>query len=357
MFKIIKKKLQKRFDLFYRHSRLHLILDTTLILVILLLAFAVFSLNFYKPEITFNPFVPNKKIITEPLVNPLKQSFSIEKKVINKDDSVILKTNIKNNSTVEIRNIKLDFISQVDNFIISKITTELDAASQNWQIKNNTISIDKLDPGSDNEVTLKINFQDKGLSSRLINWRVDSEYQANNQTFKESQVLPEIRVAASLNAQALARYHSQQGDQLGLGPIPPRVGFPTTFWVFFNIKPEYAFTDFVMSAKISENITITENYSLLAGTLQYSTSSKQIIWRVKELEAGISDYQAGFEVQLIPTTDQVGEFANLVENIKLQAIDKLTGLKIENITPIVTTDLKEDSINRDFGRIINSENL
>ena len=61
MLKFIKKIFNKRFDRYYRHKRWRLILDSALIVVIFLLAIAIFSLNFYQPKVDLN-FFPKAQI-------------------------------------------------------------------------------------------------------------------------------------------------------------------------------------------------------------------------------------------------------------------------------------------------------
>jgi len=42
------------------------------------------------------------------------------------------------------------------------------------------------------------------------------------------------KICSSLNVKSAGYYYSPQGDQLGMGPIPPMVDIPTNYWIFWS---------------------------------------------------------------------------------------------------------------------------
>ncbi len=341
----------------YRQRRLRLVLDLSLIAVIFILAAAIFSLIFYRPQMDFfRPTPrPDEPII---IVPSLESSFVLKEKNTRLPANATLDVRLKNKGQVNIVGLRLNFISQTNSFSVTKIelVEKDEISSSGLQISSSTIILPEIAPDQELEFSLLVNFRSAGIG-RLISWRVESEYQASNKTLKDSISLAEIRVAAGLPAQVAAYYNSPQGDQLGSGPLPPVVGFPTNFWIFFRVQPEDDFRNFSLSARLPKNVSLMDDSSLLAGDLRYNADSRQIIWQINEIKSGSGDYRAGFEIQLIPSEADLEKFVNLLENIKFQAVDNFTGLTIEGTAAAVTTNLDNDVFNRGEGRVISIEDL
>lgn len=353
MLKFIKKIFNKRFDRYYRHKRWRLILDSALIVVIFLLAIAIFSLNFYQPKVDLN-FFPNKPS-PPTIINfdkpPLKLTADISKTAIYLNEEIELDLTLKNDSIYDIDNIILKINSKNENFSIAKLSLEENLDNNNIEIKNNTVIVNKLEANLETNFILLATFSSKLSKNREINWELNSEYKVAKQAFTIKTSLPDLKVAADLKVQAAAYYNSPQGDQLGAGPLPPLVGLPTNFWIFLRVDTNFDFNDFLISAKLPNNVKFLDNSSLLAGNISFNPDSRQIIWQIKNIEADKENYRAGIELQLIPTNNQVGQFANLLENIRYQAIDNFSELRVMGNIKNVTTALEYDLINQGEGKV------
>jgi hypothetical protein len=354
MLKTIKHYFQKRFDRFYRLKRWHLILDISLLIIILFLISVLVKLTFFKPDFNFTTWVAPQHIQVD-LNNPdLEINFITAPEAIHLEDGLNVELHIKNVGKIDVNNLKFNLFLKNNNFSISRIV-----ADSNYELDKNVVRINgaeflinEIKAGAEINSTFKVYFKDKIKGSKVINWQVNAEYYVDNQLFKNTINLVDIKVSASLNVQAAGYYNSPQGDQLGSGPLPPVVGLPTNFWVFFKAEPSGDFESFVMSAKLPKNVDFTESTSLLAGSLNYNPSSRQVIWRVDNLITGGTDYRAGFEVQLNPTADQIGKEAVLLSSIKFQALDSFSGLKVEKNILGLDTDLEHDTINKGEGKIL-----
>ena len=355
MFRKINKYINHRFNRFYRRSRLYMIIDIVLIAVVIVLAALLLRLYAYQPNISLTPWSKTVQKQEIDLNNPpLDLSFQVENTNIYWQEGAQLTLRLKNNSKYLIEDIKLMLVSQSESFSLSRLefSNSQKTSLSGVAIKGYDLYIDELSPGTDREVNLLVQFQRQNLNGRTINGRLDSEYKVLGQTIKKSLILDELRVASELTATAAAYYNSPQGDQLGTGPFPPVSLLPTNLWVYFQADTPNNFTNFVMSARLANNVEFTDNYSLLVGKLNHNKDTGQMIWQVENIGGSDGDNNsAGFEIELIPSEDQVGSYADLLTNIKFSAVDYFTGLPVSGTLTDIGTSLKMDVINKGDGLV------
>lgn len=355
MLKRIKRHLKWRIERFYRPNKWHLILDISLITVIVALLAIAAGLYLYNPKVNLPGWIAP---IIKPQIDlnnpPLAAEIKVISSAIYPNTPAVAEITLKNNGNESIKDLSFNLESNDNNFAVTKIE---DASAQDTKlalkISGTKIIIEDIPAGATGSKSLKIYFKSNIKNAKLISWQANSEYYFYKQPFKKVIPLASIKVAAAVHARAAAYYNSPQGDQLGSGPLPPVSGLPTNFWVFFRAEPSGDFNSFIMSAKIPKNVTFTDNYSLLAGNLSYNKDTRQVIWQVDSLTAGASDYRAGFELELIPDSAQVGKNALLASDIKFQAQDTFSGLKDSGSLNSLDTGLVEDPINKGDGKVTN----
>lgn len=361
MFSVGKKFFNKRYQRYYKRSRLYLIIDIVLIVVVIILAIFLIKLKAYQPNVNFDIWSPSPGKQEINLNNPpLELSFEIDKQNIYWENGVHFSIRLKNNSQEIINNVILKISSQSGNYNLSKLEYAADQKTSlsGTEIKGYNLYLDELSPGISREVNLIAYIMDPGQTNRTFNLEVDSEYRVLGQTITSSHFLDEVRIASEIQVIAASYYNSPQGDQLGSGPFPPVNGIPTKLWTFFTAHSTNDFKDFVMSAKLADNVTFTGNKSLLAGNLNYNPETRQIIWQVENISGEDKDsYLAGFEIELIPDDSQIGEYAPLITSARYQAIDYYTGLPVNNFLADIDTSLQKDAINKNEGRVENIDNL
>jgi hypothetical protein len=113
----------------------------------------------------------------------------------------------------------------------------------------------------------------------------------------------------------------------------------------------------VVSGRLAKNVRATDNSSLIAGDLNFSPDSRQVIWRINKIDAASGLYRAAFEVQLIPSGDQLDSNVNLIENLKWQTKDEVSGLLVTGSLGNLDTSLKADLINQGLGKVSSFESL
>lgn len=160
------------------------------------------------------------------------------------------------------------------------------------------------------------------------------------------------KAPSKLKAHASVLYHSNQGDQLGSGPIPPIVGLPTTYWLFFNVENDgNNVGDFLMSAKLPSNVVYTGNKTLSAGEVSYQAERHLLIWKISSLASDRAAYSAGMEISLTPNEQQIGKYCDLVTNIHYSASDLEADTEAQGNIKNMTSALDFDKINKGEGKV------
>jgi hypothetical protein len=348
MIKIIHRYFRGRWERFYLRNHWHLVLDLSLSIIIIILVIIVFVFHFYRPNF---PWLGD---ISQPIVDlnnpPLELSFSAATSTVKALDGATLIINFENIGPSVINNLIIDFNGGDNNFTLNKL--EIAENSAQGIIQGRTLVFPRIASGEGGEVKLKVYFSVKDLSQRVLNWQAKSEYAFGGQILKENNTLPPLTLAADLTVKSYAYYTSPQGDQLGIGPLPPVVGIPTSYWIFWETKSAYDFKNLVFSARLPKGVELASGRSLLSGAFNYSSSSRQIIWKISDLKGNNDSYRLGFEVQLSPITSQVGQILPLLSNFRYYAVDALTGEEISNSLAPLDTDLEADRFNSGQGRVI-----
>jgi len=353
MFKFISRSWQKRRERYYFKNRWHLVLEFSLGVIIVLLAAVVVGLHFYRPSFSWPLSPPTINKIEKPELDlnnpPLTINYSVASSSLHLVNGSVLKISLKNASDFLLQDVVTDLVMINKNFSISKIEKPSSAAG--ITITNNRINLGFLNPKEEREVELKVYFITKNEVERVIKWQAQSQYSVQGQVIKESSSLPDLKLASELSAQAAIYYNSPQGDQLGSGPLPPVVGLPTNYWVFFEVYSIGDFKNFVFSAKLPKGVELTDRRSLLAGDFQYNAAARQIIWKLSDLKNQNDNYRLGFEIQFIPDASLLAKTSSLITNLKYFATDALSGEEQYSDLPYLSSNLDFDRLNKGQGEI------
>jgi len=348
MFKIIHRYFRGRFERFYFKSHWHFVLDLSLVIVVICLAISVVVLYLYRPNL------PGLGSYARPAVDlnnpPLALSVNADSAAVGRNEGVPVKIMFKNNGTSAISGLSLALEVSDDNFSLKKIEKINDGSG--FDIDNQKISFAKIAAGAGGEADIKVYFNSKS-ATRIINWRAHSEYSFGGQLLKADFDLPSLKTKAELSVSDAVYYTSPQGDQLGIGPLPPFVGIPTNYWVFFEAQSLDSWNNLIVSARLPKGVELTDSRSLLAGEFNYNPETRQLIWKVPEFFGREEGYHLGFEIQLIPAESQVGQTLPLLNDAKYYATDALTGEEISGSLGELTTDLSQDRFNAGHGQVVN----
>ena len=150
----------------------------------------------------------------------------------------------------------------------------------------------------------------------------------------------QIPLATEMSLSSEARYYSDEGDQLGRGPLPVQIGETTKYWIFIRVNnTTNAVDNAVFSAKLPANITFTGKQSVTIGpSVAYNENTGDLNWKFYSLPAN-SQTGLYLEVAVTPTPDQIGKTIELLSDLKFSATDKTTGKQFFLTKPTVTNIL------------------
>jgi len=158
----------------------------------------------------------------------------------------------------------------------------------------------------------------------------------------------ERKVTTSATVESFARYFTSAGDQLGRGPLPPRVGDDTIYWLFLNVKGTINdVSNGVVTATLPGNVNWVDKQSVTKGSgVTYDPATRVIEWRIGDFPATITSGQiaaASVAVSIVPTEAQIGTTPPLLNNITFKGTDTFTGEAVRRGAGAITTAIPQDS--------------
>jgi hypothetical protein len=332
------KFFKKRHKKWYQNNRWHFALDISLSILILIMLTVLISLLLFNPRInTSNPFLtpktpPNDE--AEIIEDPLQVETSINKQIINENEEISVNVKLINTAENKIENI--DF--------------ELTSKSADFSLSNNTFFLEEISESDTVELILNPIIHLKNSLNRQLNLNLRLTFSYLNEAFIQEIPLEQLLYNSQVKVQATAYYHNNRGDQLGLGPIPPIVGIPTSYYVFFEIDNiGNDLSNFVLSATLADNVELTKNFSLLAGNYDYNKDNSRIVWQVNTIDKRGGNYQAAFELKITPREENIGKNLDLISNIVYNYQDSLTKKQITGSLAKIDNSLPFDFINKNQG--------
>jgi hypothetical protein len=131
-----------------------------------------------------------------------------------------------------------------------------------------------------------------------------------------------LRIGTNLLLGAELRYFTDDGDQLGRGPLPPTAGKETKYWAFINITNTTSnIKDFKFNAKIPSYVVWTGKSSISKGTnISYDENNRTISYASDNASPNetIGIY---FELAITPSENQKDTSPVMLDDISISAFD------------------------------------
>ncbi len=150
---------------------------------------------------------------------------------------------------------------------------------------------------------------------------------------------------------ASARYFAVSGDQIGIGPLPPRVGESTKVWIGLKLAPTTSeLSDVRVRVVLASGVGVTGRDALPDGE-SFSQTEGALVWNVGTVPADPDGRSAFFEVELTPTDTQRDQVPVLVESVLAEALDVRIDTRREATFGSVDMNLSEDEFGKNLGRV------
>lgn len=279
-------------------------------------------------------------------------SLSNNKNNVNLGDSISYKLDYKNEEAITVKNIKINLISANPNFSISSVKVNGDL--KNAEINNNIITIYDLLSGESGSISLDIKYDQRKIrANQSLSLEANIEYQIDGQDIKYSSYSEKNKLISHVSATAKAYYYSPQGDQLGVGPLPPAVDMATSYWIFLEFNNNgNDLKDFSLTAELPNNVYFADEKRVLDGKIIYGEIGKRVIWEIADISGGNNKYQANFKVNLIPDDNDYGKIPDLLTGIKYTVRDDFVNQELSGSLQNINTNLINDKLSSGKGKVI-----
>ncbi len=171
---------------------------------------------------------------------------------------------------------------------------------------------------------------------------------------KSNQV--QIKIETDLNLEAESRYYDDERFAIGRGPLPPKIGEETHYWIFWRLRNTTNPTKNVLvKTELPQWVNWNGRSKVNYGSVSYDKNNRLVFWQIPELpvyQGGpYSLVEAGIEVSVIPEISQVGLFLPLTGEIYLTAQDNFAENQILRQVGFLTTELIGDPVAQGLGRV------
>jgi len=157
----------------------------------------------------------------------------------------------------------------------------------------------------------------------------------------------DLRVGGNVSLSTELRYYTNEGDQLGRGPLPPQVGKETKYWALLKVQNGSSdLKDVIVTAKVPAGVVWTGRSSVSHGRdVTYNSSSRTMSWSLGTLPAFT---QAGinFELSLTPSSAQLGTSPLMLNTVSLSATDSYIDEPIKRSAGAVSISIPTDGIGK-----------
>jgi len=279
-----------------------------------------------------------KKIsVTEPVLE-LSANFS-ETSFEGKEAT--LQLSLKNNGESDISKLSISFENKRDTMSVSRVSTESTMFSA---VNNSIVYSSQLNPGKGEKVSVLLSFDRRGnVLNDYLNPSLAVSYAMDGKEYSYSVAVPRLKINSNLSVNSGGYYYGPQGDQLGIGPIPPKVDIPTTYWIIWeanNLGNDIS--NFEVSADLPANVVWLEQQSLVAGEISYSPVGRRVLWKVDKLAQTGGNYRASFAVSIVPRSEDIGKTPDLLLNLGFRGTDLYTDAQISKKLANITTNIEND---------------
>jgi hypothetical protein len=275
--------------------------------------------------------------------------------------TVPIKISWKNNSQYELKNLRIK-INTTPGIVNLKETAKqnnlkIDGDDLVLDASNRTLLADGRPQSAGDSIlnlTLLPSFSLRETESAYLEIAPALEAElkeVEGQTFTNIGSPIRMLLATEATLKAEARYFTPEGDQLGRGPLPPRVGETTKYWIFAQLQnTTNRLKDVSFETNLAPGIEFTGKQSITIGSPLKNQNGK-LTWNIFELPANsITGWY--FEVATTPNSEQVGKNINLIKNINVQATDKETGKKFDLTSNNITNILPTNDLGKDQGSAV-----
>ncbi|MBI5077578.1 hypothetical protein HZB94_04330 [Candidatus Falkowbacteria bacterium] len=207
-----------------------------------------------------------------------------------------------------------------------------------------------IQPRGKGEKTIKLAIKEYAPGSADMNVRskTDVKYRLEDMEVEIDGSFWETKLNSNLSLLTYPMYFTKSGDQLGRGPLPPKAGEETKYWIFVKVINDINDVEKVkVTAVLPSNVVWTGKTNVPIGDpIQFDETLKTVSWQISKAPAKLENIGFAFEVGIIPTVGQKGIYPALISALSVSGVDKATGQSLEKKSGPISTKLLYDEIGK-----------
>lgn len=367
MIRFFRTRFRNRYFGKYVHARKLFLFDIVLALSLPILVILAIAGRLYTPKILFEDVRHLVKIIqTSTLANPpvastspLTQSVSTNihfdasvggETAVAPGNIIPLTITIRNNETETLENVTIAI--PIPHAIID--VPRLFAASRGLFVNDQLLFTPKereglaaILPGDTFTMTLAFPIADvpsSGDTDVEIAFTPRARGTIDGTVFEKRAETASVAVGTALALQAELRYYTNEGDQLGRGPLPPVVGRETKYGLLVTLRNTTSrVSDMTITGILTPRAVWTGKTSVSHGQMiSYDPGSRKFSWHISNLDPHDA-VNFFIELGLTPLAEDIGKTPALVTSITAAGRDAFIGSPLIQRTDAIDISLPRDS--------------
>ncbi len=275
-----------------------------------------------------------------------------------------VRVNWKNTGAYEIKNAVVKLKITPENVVDTKTTARLNGLTmQGGEIvidKNKRTLLASLKPASEDSTELNIKLlpsfslgQKENVNMEITPVVGGEVAGLAGQNFANPGQSLKLPIPTELKLSAQTRYFTPEGDQVGRGVLPPRVGETTKYWIFVQVlNTTNEIKNARFSATLSPGVEFTGKQSVSIGPkITLDEIAQAATWGHTAIPAN-SITGLYFEVAVTPAATLVDHDIALIKNISFTATDKFTEKNFSLSAPNLNNQLPEDDLGYEAGYLV-----
>ncbi len=164
---------------------------------------------------------------------------------------------------------------------------------------------------------------------------------------------PNIAIGTQVLFNTQLVYYTDEGDQLGRGPLPPEVDKETKYWAMIQIiNTTSRIENLVFSATLPNYVSWTGKTSVTHGVdVAFNTPNRSVSWSMSDLPTHTTT-GIYFELAITPNSSQLGISPILLQNIHLSTQDAYIKAPITRSSVDLDISIPTDIIGKEKGVLV-----
>jgi len=202
---------------------------------------------------------------------------------------------------------------------------------------------------------------EEGKVEFLVNVKEDPPVEIENATIRNyvslggAKEIFETKVNSKLEISQKGYFYTEVFSNFG--PLPPKVGFQTTYAIFWEVKN---FHNQVKNVKIRAilppEVSVVDDFHPKEASFTFDPATREVLWILGDLEKGTGVLNTPpflyFQIALTPTSEQRGRTPEIISEATISGEDSWTETLIANTASAINTTLPDDpNVTGDMGQV------